>query len=356
MMARHRRQLMRAAQVEASLLTSIFGAEPEKLFRVTYDNECSPPTYGDLFQVLMLTRFLALKGMNLEFVLLDDGRRRSDWDALSPAAQEELVAEQIVLAKILLPHRVPVRKINQRRTSIKIAKNDDVHEVLGQAAIAGAPLYTVSPGLLDKCYRNQQLDQSSAFLLENAGHPPQKTLTSENAGPYVAWHIRKGLWSEKRDSTKNSIIQDFHELRDIFPAHSLMIFSSTPGIEFALAVLGEIGALQKMNAEGLYLLGQPSPGFANAIPLILKSDFYFQRLGGGIGMVPIFSRIPYLIFSGDGNYYFSRQGDRLVPWAHADQKFVVDQHRVAELKISSYVQSPVVGRMCSDSKWLNQEN
>jgi hypothetical protein len=131
------------------------------------------------------------------------------------------------------------------------------------------------------------------------------------------------------------MIRDFLELRQLFPSHSLMLFSTTNGIERGLAVLEHAQLLDEMSDRGLAVTGQPLPGFVAAIPFILNADFYFQRLGGGIGMVPIFSHVPYLILSRDGHYYYGRKGSRLVPWAHAQQRFVVAPYTVDSMSIRS---------------------
>ena len=332
--ARTAQRMLRRAQNEASSLAEAFLTEPGKQFRVTYDNRCSPPTYGDLFNVLMLTRFLALNGVEVEFVLLDDGYRRSDWSALEQEGQDELVAEQVSLAQVLLPSTVRFTKARRNSDFTEAGKDSDVFEVLAQFAASVTP-YKLAPSLLDALYRDSRFEQRSSFLLEDVEHAPQQSQTSGNSNPYVAWHIRKGLWSRDRDSSRASILQDFRELREIYPGHSLMIFSSTPGIEFALTVLEETGAAEEMSRLGLYLGGQLVPGFINAIPLVLQSDFYFQRLGGGIGMVPIFSNVPYLILAGEGNYFYGRRGNRLVPWARRDQTFVINPRTAVSAPIRS---------------------
>jgi hypothetical protein len=114
-----------------------------------------------------------------------------------------------------------------------------------------------------------------------------------------------------------------------------MLFSTKEGIERGLTVLEDAKLLPKMSDQGVAVIGQPMQGFVPAIPFILNADFYFQRKGGGIAMVPIFSRVPYLILSGDGNYYHTRIGNRLVPWANEHQRFVVDPYNADSMTIRS---------------------
>jgi len=284
----------------------------------------------------MLTRFLALNNVKVEFVLADDGFRRSDWSVLTKEAQEKFVDEQFVLAQTLLPSHVAFEKTRREGVQTGLFEDHAVYEILSEAATGGIPSYKVSPSLLDYLYCDSRFEQRSSLLLENLERPLRLPQRAEISSPYVAWHVRKGLWNRERDSSQVAVLRDFQEIREIFPRHSLMIFSSAPGIEFALTALEEYGALEEMKSRGLFLRGQLSRGFINAIPLILESDFYFQRLGGGVGMIPIFSSVPYLMLSADGNYYYRRRGDRLVPWARQDQAFVVDPLSAGRGTLRSY--------------------
>lgn len=329
------RRIKQLALREAAVIIRLLFEDPTHLCSFEYDNSTSPPTYGDLFQVLMLARYLSLSGLKVEFVFVDSGNRRSDWMALSSSDQDSFLLEQVDLARALLPAPVAIRIAESRLESSSGLTEGGSYRILSGLLDQGSPIYPATPSLLDVLARSRQLTQPSGFLLDkNADNTPISPLPPVT-GPYVAWHVRQGYWNPDRDSTDAAMIRDFQELRQLFPSHSIMLFSTGHGIERALAVLEKAHLLDSMRDCRLSITGQPVPGFVAAIPYILNADFYFQRLGGGIAMVPIFSYIPYLILNGDANYYFSKRGSRLVPWANARQKFVVSPYTVKSMTIKS---------------------
>jgi hypothetical protein len=323
------------ARHEAHVLVSQFLEDPTQLFSFEYDNSTSPPTFGDLFQVLMLARYLSLSGLIIEFVFVDSGNRRSDWMALSRSEQDRFLTEQVDLARELLPPTVAIRVDESRHVAADCATRSNSYKVLVHLLDQGRPIYPATPSLLHSLASSKQLPQPSGFLLDEDTEHLLVSPLPWVPGPYVAWHVRQGSWDPARDSTDAAMIRDFLELRQLFPSHSVMIFSTNNGINGALSALDHANLLGAMHDRGLAVTGQPVTGFSAAIPFILGADFYFQRRGGGIAMVPIFSHVPYLIISGDGNYYYGRKGSRLVPWANAQQRFIVAPYAVDSISIGS---------------------
>ena len=67
--------------------------------KIVYDNRFSPPTYGDLFHIIMLARLLSLMVPNVYFVVYQ-GRNRHDWGFLDARSRQELELEQKELIKM----------------------------------------------------------------------------------------------------------------------------------------------------------------------------------------------------------------------------------------------------------------
>jgi len=92
-------------------------------------------------------------------------------------------------------------------------------------------------------------------------------------------------------------------------------------------------------AEEGRLIPQLEPGFHKAVPWILGASFYFQRLGGGIDLVPIFSKLPYLVFMNDpfATSHFAHSGRKILPWSREDQRYVISTWRAQSHAIKNFI-------------------
>jgi hypothetical protein len=293
---------------------------PRTILRVVNDNAVSPPTYGNFFEVIMLARFLAVSGHRVEFDIVESHGRRADWDGLDATAQTNFANDQAELARYLLPESAleymlpsPQRgagSLASVPTLTLFAKRND------------PAAYSVAPYLLHVLSTEHTRSIPAGFLLD-AGSFPASLQTPPPKQPYIAWHIRRGTWSPERNATDSALASDFLQLREAFPRHSIMLFSTANGISNALEVLSAEGFVSDMERDGLAMVGQPEAGFTAAVPWILGADFYFQRLAGGMGIVPIYSTMPYLQINDWRSYYFGIDGERLVPWAQKNQQYIV---------------------------------
>jgi hypothetical protein len=76
-----------------------------------------------------------------------------------------------------------------------------------------------------------------------------------------------------------------------------VILSNQEGLDFALNELKRLDiTFPTLLATGR-IFAQPNKGYIGAIDWILNSDCYFQRSGGGMGVVAIFSSVPYVMYS-----------------------------------------------------------
>jgi len=293
-------------------------------FRIVYDNLVSPPTYGDFLQVVMLARYLKASGADVKFSIIDDRERRFDWEVLDLGEQASMVHDQLELASKLLEEEVEVHPE---------VPSSGVYTVFGDEVLSRSPIYDKTPLLLNTLIETSEESLPAGFLLpEGWGREYLADFVPENIR-LVSWNIRKGRWSHDRDNTKEQVINDFRDIRKIFPNHRIVLLSGPDGIKWVFNTLLESGDLQQGTTQVQILIPQRSPGLINAIPWLLASDGYFQREGGGMGMVAIFSEVPYLMVNkvkGD-HYRHQLDGDKIVAWASPSQRFVhrpLDAHRV----------------------------
>ena len=77
-------------------------------------------------------------------------------------------------------------------------------------------------------------------------------------------------------------------LKKKYPCHLIMIVSDESGCDYFSKLT------QRYNLNNIFSK-QYSQSFLGDAALILKSDFIFQVRGGGIGVIPMFSAMPYEI-------------------------------------------------------------
>ncbi len=330
-------RLDEACLAEVSSVCSFLESNPRGRLRVVFDNAVSPPTYGDLFNVIMIGRFFACDGGAVEFIIIDGLERRVDWEDLEPAAQNVLVQDQLKLARCLLPDSVDVQLMSSLNELLDTSKNASILTIFWGLVSGGEAMYHQAPRLLRALTLARPLEKPPAgFLLTNT-EPNLRHSGYEASEPYVAWHVRRALWDEVRDTSNESIMADFLELRTLFPRHEIVILSSANGIEDTLSLLVKSGLESEIQACGLRVYGQVESGFENAVRCVLGAEFYFQRRGGGVGQAAVFSTVPYVYISDDCDAFrtFELSGRSLVPWASEDQMFAFSDGPASCVSISS---------------------
>jgi hypothetical protein len=282
------------------------------MVNVYYDNAISPETYGDFFCVLMLARFLALSGQKTTFTIVDI-KHAERWNYLTTQQQKRFVSDQVALAEYLLPEEVQV-VLADSESSLKV-ENSELRTIhLGHGLLSdGSAFFDAAPYFLHCLVNKHQWKL------------PEKFLLSSNSGkgiePYIAWHIRKGLYDQRRDSSAEVVQQDFAQLSALFPGHAIRVFSDKIGLEHAFLVLTGSPEVRAFWKNGSHVLPQAATSFMEAIPEVLNAAFYFQRKGGGLGVVPIFSLNPYLALCPDVTNFYGKRGDAIAPWATKRQIF-----------------------------------
>ena len=283
----------------------------------SYNNAISPPTYGDFFSVLMLVRFLALSGYKMSFSILDYSRRES-WTPLTTEEQARFISDQMSLARYLLPADVRIEFLDAQ-TSVSSNLSETAENRIGDVFLAsGRALYVESSYFLQCLITKYGWEIPDGFLLREP--------TRVQDVPCVAWHVRRGRSDQRRNSSKISIKNDFRQLRALYPNHDIKLFSDESGLEFAFSALTGSRQIKAYWDDNVRVMPQSAKGYIEAIQEVISTDFYFQRSGGGMGMVPIFSSMAYVILCEDatsfyGRSFYGRRKNFLVPWATKSQIF-----------------------------------
>lgn len=289
-------------------------ASPNSTITIKYDHKSSPPTYGDYFIILMIARFVSMSGFKVKFEIIDLYRSGVVWNALKEEAQDLFVLDQIELAKKFLNENCQIfihGKFMEKSTPMW---NEDAPSVSDNIDVYSESFYQWAPYFLHLLITKHKWQTPNGFLLEAKNKKPEFR--------FVAWNVRKSIWAAYRDTDANSLTRDFAEIRKLYPTHSVVILSNQEGLAFAVSELKKSDvAFENLIAQRKILL-QPDGGFVGGINWVLHSDFYFQRSGGGMGIIAIFSSVPYLMYSIEKTSFFGHyRNKKIAPWSAEDQIF-----------------------------------
>jgi hypothetical protein len=314
----HWNYLYRNRMILARRLTRDFNISlknhPESIIVIGYDNSNSPPTYGDYFVVLMVARFISMSGNQVRFEISDTQRGGKVWDTLRVEEQDSFVLDQIFLAQEYLNDNCQIIVKGKFQGESTYKSNEKMKWERNCIEVQTKEFYQWAPYFLHLLIQRHDWKIPSNFLLKaKIGRPDFN---------YVTWHIRKSTWAKYRDTNVASLKRDFEEIRHLFPTHKIIVLSNQEGLEFSFRMLDDLNpSFTALVSQGK-VLPQPDRGYIGAISWILNSDFYFQRSGGGIGIIPIFSSVPYVMYSIEKTSFFGHhRNKKIAPWSTENQIF-----------------------------------
>ena len=294
---------------------------------IVYDNRWCPPAYGDYFLILMLVRFLTLNGLNVRFKVPQHGDYRRDWAILHAIDIDRFTNEQRLLASRYLPSGIAVFP-----EQIKDASSHRVSAALQlfdfEQITSGYPYYRLAGGVIVTLITRHSWEIPDGFLLTSQGNSaiPGTTISR----PHISWSIRDSKWEKSRNSTEAQTLLDLTALRCQFPDVPIHVLGDPRGLEMIGRTFAREGI--EWSEE---LVRQPREGFSGAMDSAVSSSFYFQRLGGGLHMVPLFTANPFLmIHPHRGDFHFGH-GRKILPWSSQDQQWVASRRDATVLPIEA---------------------
>jgi hypothetical protein len=288
--------------IKAHLLVAQFSKtfNEKKTIVLTYETAISPPTFGDFLNLVILGRYLILSGKRVKIRIIDTGPRKGIYN-LKDSDHRFILKEYLRISNRILG--------NEETTTIEplmvLASNE--------IAFNSRVMFSHAPKVMGILRRWYGWTIPIDFLLSSNKNLKQK--------PYVTWHLRAGVWDKDRNSNLYDLIQGYTYLRKNFPNYSIMIITAKKDWPRFSKAIKSIHDFLFDNSSKLNILPQPRYGFANTISLILKSEFYYQYNGGGVGTIAHYSNIPYLIIAKNSNYEFNFFGKSYIGLRHPQQKF-----------------------------------
>jgi hypothetical protein len=116
------------------------------------------------------------------------------------------------------------------------------------------------------------------------------------------------------------LLADARAVTRAFPTKQIRVFTDDAG-----RARVEEACKEKLELRNLFDSGrlrfQDTKTYADTMFEVAGCEFWFQRLGGGINVIPMFSSMPYLMISED--YYVSKltglSEKRIYSWSHSGQ-------------------------------------
>ena len=273
-----------------------------KEFELTYSNRISPPTYGDFLVTVFLARFLESIGCAIDFYI-DDSNRRSDWgDLQSNAVTKQLVSDQFTIVRLLLNKEALSSAASNERLKSKSNRfnlNSIIEETHLPYVAAGELTSNLHKIFKNICKKN--------FLLE---------MHERSENNFIALAFRRSELDQVRNTNLIQFEKDIKMLLYTFKDKNIRIFTEPINQRFLKDV---IDGYERENRERIEF--QESDGFVGAISELNNACFYFQRAGGGLAIIAVYSNFPYFITQETPHYFFGAQKNRIAQWSTCGQFF-----------------------------------
>jgi hypothetical protein len=278
----------------------------------------TPPTIGDTFGAFVLARVLARMGFRVTFAFDLSMGLRADWISLEVNNRVWLFKNWHLILRELQFAETPIEVVNLN-SAIEREKNFETHDIVLQA---DTPLYKVVPRLLNLLWRSNRLDAvtKEAFFVDSI-NPSQSELKAMGLSqPYVTWNVRAAQYDLARNLTESEIIKIYKQLCESFPKSQIVILSNDSGVNRVQEVVLTSAIPKEWVTR---LVAQPKDDFLAAMRLLLGSQAFVQHLGGGIGVVALYSRVPMFTSMFRPGSYPNPKGGRLMEWNQPTQKYVL---------------------------------
>jgi hypothetical protein len=277
------------------------------VFTIVHDLKVSPPTIGDFLWNLMIARFFIILNKQTNFIIiLNEEETQTDYlNEIDKIVSTFLNFSNLNFKKIFWKEFLNKKNIY----------GTIVHEnkILNRKStyIHGCNFLNI---LLNN-YPNFNFDK---FLLNK-----KETIKFNNKinHKYITWHCRfNENWSKHRNIKKLEFFNLLQLLNKSFPNYKILIVSDyNATIKFKSWI--------KDHHFDIMFSQDICNGFVESADLILNSSFYYQYSGGGIGMIPILSSLPYFIFGISENEKWLNN-KKLCTWSKPNQNFVFEFPRL----------------------------
>ncbi len=294
-------------------------AEPsKKKLIICYDLNSSPPTIGDFLYILMLARYLCLKGQAIKIFVVTS-ELRDDWKVLNAAEKEVFFKFMKEISQVFIPasefnyEQISWQEfnhyLNKDKSSEASLNSHKNFVVLHDRIIKRRPIYNHLFNIFNYLLETEDKHFAESFVLSAKDFASYEIEIPVLNKKFVTWHIRYNLkWGTERNLTKAQFYQMLSRIRSENPDTNVVIVSDQIGTDHYRKMIPS-------DVRLLYFSKDYGTNFFQDSWLILKSSKYYQYRSGGIGMIAIYSGIDYEFIMGNRNE-ISWAYPNFTSWSH----------------------------------------
>jgi hypothetical protein len=296
---------------------------------LVYDNSVSPPSYGDFINVLMIGRFLAANQIVIDLILTNTDYLEYFSSLLTKNKLDEFVEEEKTVAESL------IMGIN-----ITVCTSRELTEVLGQREKNGEYIVFHDYVKNHRATYHMAFDLAKLVLANARSDISNLTLFSKNTtfvhsmelptAKYIAFACRwNESWGQHRNMSAELFLNLVNLLRNEFPTYGLLAVSDRIGCDHFRSIANE-------NQLACSFSKDYSGSFLGDAALVLNSEAWVQIRGGGIGIIPLWSDLPFLFFGRISNErsLLNKSTSHL---RNDNQRFIVDYGLPSDRRIKKFL-------------------
>ncbi|MCF8169440.1 MAG: tetratricopeptide repeat protein, partial [Rhodoferax sp.] len=213
--------------------------------------------------------------------------------------------------------------------------------VFRDRVMSRAPIYNDSFNIFNHLLSFENSSVAEISQLKLSDFPSRLEKQGGLPKCYVSWHARYSeKWAPERNLSPPMFFRYLDRIKKLHPGKDIILVSDRIGCDYYKKLLKEAD-----NNSGANITFSKDYGgdFFDDCFIILNSVQYFQLLGGGIGMIPIFSTMPYEIIDQCWNEK-PWAHPKFTSWATADQNryFHTDEIQLA-MSDFSVAQNTIAG-------------
>lgn len=277
---------------------------------IAYDLGQSSPGYGDYCGVLVMARLLELSGVPVLVKLENVAEPREDWDGLTPANRAQRIQEFMTISSWFVGNPEGKKGDGARSLTGKLRKLEGT---------GPRELYKIAGELVWKIpstVGSFRWDVPSVIGTVQSSTPTKKK---------VCINYRRGAWDSHRDMDFFQALHDLRFLIKKFVDHEFVLCGESNGTEAQLLSALRAGLEQSdVSSYRFSLRWQSGAGMMSAIEEVKEASFYFQRMGGGLGMFAAALGVPHCVVL-ENPVWWPIFEDKVFPWSDGNHRFLVQK-------------------------------
>ena len=256
---------------------------------LVYDNSSSPLSYGDFINVLMIGRFLAACQIDVKLILTNSVFLPFFVSRFSKEQLNEFVEEEKRIAENLVD-RIEVEFCSSQDLGLVLdrCETDGWYVVFHELVRKNKPFYFLAFNLTKSLLVGSPEEIKALTLFSKS-----TSFVSDQRRPsakYVTFACRwNQSWGQYRNMSTELFVNMVKLLSVEFPSFEIIAVSDRIGCDHFRNIANDFQLACSFSKDY-------SDSFLGDVSLVLGSEGYVQIRGGGLGIIPLWSDLPFLFF------------------------------------------------------------